>query len=228
MDDLAGSRRNLLVVERDEDVLRVAAVDPVSLAVEHVDVDEVREGIDRAVRAHSAGTADDPAAGAGDQLDPDLVGINGSLAEGMADCERADDDLDQVLAAGFRRWEPRGGSGPRSLPSITPPSRRPKISIRTFLSLKKRACRSTSSLFPSRAARPVLAPRTGDRGSRGLPCRRSPWRRSRSRASAPCGTRCNSTWPLPGSRSCEPRGRRRLIRGRYRSGSGRGRSLCSG
>ena len=70
-------------------------------AVEHVDVDEVREGIDRAVRAHPTRTADHPASGAGDQLDPDLVGINGSLTERMADREGANDDLDQVFASWF-------------------------------------------------------------------------------------------------------------------------------
>ena len=51
MDDLAGAGGNLLVVERHEDVLRVAAVDAVAVAVEHVDVDEMRVGVDRAVRA---------------------------------------------------------------------------------------------------------------------------------------------------------------------------------
>ena len=42
VDDLRRPGRNLVVVERDEDVLRVAAVDAVAVAVEHVDVDEVR------------------------------------------------------------------------------------------------------------------------------------------------------------------------------------------
>ena len=32
------------------------------------------------------------------------------------------------------------------------------MSTRTFLSLKKLACRSATALFPSKAARPVLAP----------------------------------------------------------------------
>ena len=51
-----------------------------------------------------------------------------------------------------------GRSGPSSLPSITPPSRRPKMSIRTFLSLKNLACLSADSLSPTKVARPVLAP----------------------------------------------------------------------
>ncbi len=96
MDDLAGAGGNLLVVERHEDVLRVAAVDPVAVAVEHVDVDEMRVRIDRAVGPDAAGAADHAVARPGDQLDPDLVGIDRSLAEGVADPERADHDLDQV------------------------------------------------------------------------------------------------------------------------------------
>ena len=37
----------------------------------------------------------------GDQLDPDLVGINGPLTERMADPEGANNDLDQVFAPRF-------------------------------------------------------------------------------------------------------------------------------
>ena len=99
VDDLAGARRDLLVVERDEDVLRVAAVDPVAVAVEHVDVDEVRDR-DRPSRPGPI-PPERPmtrSAGAGDQLDPDLVGVDGPLAERVADAEGPDHDLDQVLA----------------------------------------------------------------------------------------------------------------------------------
>ena len=56
VDDLPRAGGDLLVVERDEDVLRVAAVDPVAVAVEHVDVDEVGVRIDRAVGARSRPT----------------------------------------------------------------------------------------------------------------------------------------------------------------------------
>lgn len=41
VDNLAGPGGNLLVVERYEDVLRVASVDSVAVAVQHVDVDEM-------------------------------------------------------------------------------------------------------------------------------------------------------------------------------------------
>ena len=63
MDHLAGPRRDLVVVERREDVLRVAAVDAVAVAVEHQHVEEVRPLVDAAallVRAgHAAVAADD-------------------------------------------------------------------------------------------------------------------------------------------------------------------------
>ena len=49
-----------MVVERREDVLRIAAVDAVAVLVEHEDVDEVRPGIDFVVRAKTAAAADDP------------------------------------------------------------------------------------------------------------------------------------------------------------------------
>ena len=39
----------------------------------------------------------------GDQLDPDLVGVDRSLGERMADAERPDDGLDEVLPARLER-----------------------------------------------------------------------------------------------------------------------------
>ena len=104
VDDLAGAGRDLLVVERDEDVLRVAAVDPVAVAVEHVDVDEVRVRVDRAVRRRCP--PERPmtrSPGLRDQLDPDLVGVDRPLAERVAEAERPDDDLDQVRLARLER-----------------------------------------------------------------------------------------------------------------------------
>ena len=58
VDDLPRARGDLLVVERNEDVLGVAAVDPIPIAVEHVHVDEVREGVDGPVRAHAPRAAE--------------------------------------------------------------------------------------------------------------------------------------------------------------------------
>ena len=54
VNDLTGSRRDLLVIEGNEDVLRVAAVNPVAVLVEHVNVDEMSVGVDRPVRADAS------------------------------------------------------------------------------------------------------------------------------------------------------------------------------
>ena len=165
----------------------------------------------------------------GDQLDPDLVGIDRSLAEEVADVERSDHDLDEVLAAAASDVGTSGRSGPRSLPSIIPPSRRAKMSTRTFL----------SSQEPVVPVGGLAVAQDGGQARVGtdeevivdlarLPCRRSPWPRSRSRASAPCGTRRSSSWPPAGNRSSAPRGPRRPRAGTCRNGSGRGRNPCSG
>ncbi len=62
--------------------------------------------------ADAARSADHAVAGAGDQLDPDLVGVDGALAERVADREGPDHDLDQVLAAGSSRGDLRA-QGPQ-------------------------------------------------------------------------------------------------------------------
>ena len=104
VDDLPRAGGDLLVVEGDEDILRVAAVDPVAVAVEHVDVDEVGVRIDRAVVADPPRAADDLAVAFGDQLDPDFIGIDGPLAERVAQPQGPHDDLDEV---GFARLQAR-------------------------------------------------------------------------------------------------------------------------
>ena len=43
---LAGAGRNLMIVERRENVLRIAAVNTIAVAIQHVNVHEVRPGID--------------------------------------------------------------------------------------------------------------------------------------------------------------------------------------
>ena len=43
---LARARGNLLVVKRYEDILRIAAIDPVAIAIKHVNVDKMRVRID--------------------------------------------------------------------------------------------------------------------------------------------------------------------------------------
>ncbi len=65
---------NLVIVERDEDVFGIASVDAVSVAVEHVSVDEVRPGIHRAGAClQAAAPADDFTAAGCDDVQPDFI-----------------------------------------------------------------------------------------------------------------------------------------------------------
>ena len=76
---LAGARRDLVVVKRDANVLRIAAVDPIAVLIQEEDVDEVGPRVDCLGFVHAA-TATDDLAVAGDlHIDPDLVGVNGPL-----------------------------------------------------------------------------------------------------------------------------------------------------
>ena len=59
--------------------------------------------VDRAVGADPARAADHAVAGPGDQLDPDLVGVDRPLAERVAEAERPDDDLDEIRLARLER-----------------------------------------------------------------------------------------------------------------------------
>ena len=104
---------DLVIVERDEDVLRVAAVDAVAVAVEHEDVDEVGVAVDllalRCIEATAA--ADHPVARTDRHIQPDLVGVGRSLREQMAKFERADHRLDEIFLARLedRQFRPERG-----------------------------------------------------------------------------------------------------------------------
>src|SRR5262249_26272582 len=85
VDHLSSARGNLLVVQRHKDVLRIAAINSVAVAVQHVDVNEMRVRIHAAVGTNPAGSSDDPITRFRDQFHPDLVGIDRPLAEGMTE-----------------------------------------------------------------------------------------------------------------------------------------------
>ncbi len=100
VDHLAGAGRNLLVIEWCEDVLRIAPVDAVPMAVEHVHVAVMgpRVHLSPLIRARqSTIAANDSTAAARLKIHPDFVGIRCPLREGMADIERADHHLDNVV-----------------------------------------------------------------------------------------------------------------------------------
>ena len=153
MDDLAGAGRDLLVVERDEDVLRVAAVDPVAVAVEHVDVDEVRVGVDGAVRPDAARPAD--ARGRpGWAISSTQISFESTVpwVSGWPTPSVRTTTSTRYFWPGLSVGT-SGRSGPRSVPSIAPPSRRAKRSTRTFLSLRNFACASAAASSPSKVGR---------------------------------------------------------------------------
>src|SRR5947209_20012633 len=74
MDNLSGAGRNLVIIKRREDVLGIPPVNALAVAIEHQHVDEMRPFIYFSRLARSterAAAADDPAAGAGGEIDPD-------------------------------------------------------------------------------------------------------------------------------------------------------------
>ena len=98
--DAGRTRRDLVVVKLGEDVLGVAPIDTIAIAVDDVGVDEVRPRIDGAVRLLTAALAEDVVAAGDGDFEPDLVGVRCSLGEQMAERERAQHDVDDVFAPG--------------------------------------------------------------------------------------------------------------------------------
>src|SRR5262249_44670451 len=160
VDDLAGAGGDLLIVQGHEDVLGIAAVDAPAFAVEHVNVDEMRVGIDRAVPPESAGMPDASAARAAERG----ISCAQSSLESTVPWLKRWPRLSVRTTVSTRYLPPdfsrgiSGRIGPSSLPSITPPSRSPKRSTRTFSSARNLAWRSAAAVFPSKVASPVLAP----------------------------------------------------------------------
>ena len=102
MHDPACAGGNLVVVERGENVLRIAAIDAVAIPVEHEDVDEVGVAINFLLSIQSAAAADNLVTALHGHVHPHFVGIHGSLRERVPQLERADDRLQQVFLARFK------------------------------------------------------------------------------------------------------------------------------
>ena len=73
MHDLGCAGGDLMVVERNENVLRVAAVDAVAVPVEHEHIHEMRPRIDRAGRIEPAAAADHPSPAGDGHVQPNFV-----------------------------------------------------------------------------------------------------------------------------------------------------------
>ena len=105
------SGRDLVVVQRGEDVLRVAAVDAVAVLVEHVDVEEVGPRVHLAMTPGGSGSTHHLALTVRHRhIGPDLVGINRALGERMPQFEGPDHRLDEV---GLARLESGQGGAQR-------------------------------------------------------------------------------------------------------------------
>ena len=144
------------------------------------------------LRIDGSAAADDPVAGSHRHVEPDFVGVDRPLRKQVPHLQRADDRLQQIFSARLQRRH----LGPQrrvSVPSISPPSRMPKMSTRITP--------SRNSLMGFDDLRPVPQPgdarvgrrETGDRGRSAPRHRRSAWRRNRPTAAAACDSGCSSS-----------------------------------
>ena len=98
------ARRNLLVVQRYKNVLRIASIDPLTLTVKHVDVEELAPRVDRIALTHRTRASNDAVTGAHGDIKPGLIAVNGSLRVLMSKAaERANDHLQQVALTSNQR-----------------------------------------------------------------------------------------------------------------------------
>ena len=100
MHHLRGPGRDLVVVERREDVLRIATVDPVAVAVEHEHIEPVGPRIDTARLArprHATARGDQRAIRRCRELEPHFIGVDGALREMVPERQRSHHHLDEIL-----------------------------------------------------------------------------------------------------------------------------------
>ena len=101
VDNLASPWRNLLVIERNEDILRVSPIDPVAFTIKHVNVDEMGQRVDCSLIVDPTRLPNQTVSLAGCQFDPDFVGVNGSLGQRVANSSGPDHDFHQILLTGL-------------------------------------------------------------------------------------------------------------------------------
>jgi hypothetical protein len=90
------TRRDLMIVERDEDVLDIATIDPVAVAIQDIGVDEVGPGVDRAIRRARTRATEQPIAGTQGDVEPKLVRVCRPLGEVMPHSDGAHHKLEQI------------------------------------------------------------------------------------------------------------------------------------
>ena len=100
---LTGTGRHLVAIQRRENVLGIASVDAIAVAIEHERVHEVRVVVDDAAVVTHPAARDHAAALAGDPFDPHLIAVRRALGEVMADLQRPQHRFDQHRLAGDDR-----------------------------------------------------------------------------------------------------------------------------
>ena len=112
MDGLGRARRDLVVVEGCKDILRVAPIDAVAVAIQHVHCDKMGPGIHFTMRAQAAAAADNLSTTGDFRISPNFIRVDRPLGEGMSEFGGAENDLQQVFPAGLKRrnlWPERSG-----------------------------------------------------------------------------------------------------------------------
>ena len=101
---MSGTGRNLVVIQRHEDILRISSVDTIPLTVKHEDIDKVRPFVDFSVFFNAAASSDNFFSAFDRHIEPDLIRIDGSLRKEMAEFESSQHCLQQILPAGDESW----------------------------------------------------------------------------------------------------------------------------
>ncbi len=102
MNGLPGSGRNLVVVQRREDVLSVPPVDAKSVAIEQKDVHSMGTRIDVALIIQRAASTDDALAAPHGHIEPDFVRVDRALRKEVPERHGPDDGFKQI---GFARFQ---------------------------------------------------------------------------------------------------------------------------
>jgi len=96
------TRRYLMIIEGDEDILGIAPFDALALPVEQIGVQKIGPGIHIAIGLEFAAATDDIATCRYLHIQPEFVGIGGALSQLMTDVEGADDRLQQITLSRYQ------------------------------------------------------------------------------------------------------------------------------
>ncbi len=112
MNDLPRPGRGLVIVERGENILRITAIDPIALTVQHIDIHEMGPGIGLTMGAQTAALSEHFSPALYLRVHPNFVRVHRALREWMAEPERTQDDFEQITLTAFKfrhLWPQRRG-----------------------------------------------------------------------------------------------------------------------